>query len=191
MESKIQIDVDTSGQPQIRIDYRLTDDLRDKLIGRFLNWLGLPKDKGFWAYVRLGHEYQSRQDGPFDGAVAYIEPLDRRMLSAHMPEMQHALKDQNFKTDAPRSSESPTSKTVGIKFAILNHVNGQPRYYRGDGKWTPEHAEIPKDFIYDYEMARIICDFMSKDDKAIYAFGPIPERTPTLGEELNSALQQD
>lgn len=109
MESKIAIDIDTSGQPQIRIDYRLTDDLRDKLIGRFLNWLGLPRSKGFWAYVRLGHEYQSKPGGPFDCAVAFIEPLDRKTLSAHMPEIKYALEDEYHKIDidAPRSSEPP------------------------------------------------------------------------------------
>jgi len=178
MESKIQIDVDTSGQPQIRIDYRLTDDLRDKLIGRFLNWLGLPASKGFWAYIRLGHEYQSKPDGPFDGAVAYIEPLDRATLSSHMPEIDNVLRNEDFTVDAPRSSEA---------FIILNHAKGQPWYYRGDGKWTSDWTQIPEDFRYNYKTAQIICDFMSKDDKTIYAFGPIPE---TLGQELDRTLQK-
>lgn len=114
MESKIAIDVDTSGQPQIRIDYRLTDDLRDKLIGRFLNWLGLPRSRGFWAYIRLGHEYQSKPSGPFDCAVAFIEPLDRKTLSMHMPEIKYALEDEFHKIDidAPRNSEASAENNL-------------------------------------------------------------------------------
>lgn len=119
MESKIQIDVDTSGQPQIRIDYRLTDDLRDKIIGRFLNWLGLPRKRGFWAYVRLGHEYKSSPNGPFDCAVAFLEPLNRETLSMHMPEIQRALEDEypNTDVDAPRSSEAPPTNGLTIEIA--------------------------------------------------------------------------
>lgn len=181
MESKIAIDVDTSGQPQIRIDYRLTEDLRDKLIGRFLNWMGLPSSKGFWAYVRLGHEFKSKPDGSFDGAVVYLEPLDRTTLGMHMPEIRCALEGEDI--DAPRNSEAPPE----VKFAILNHVGGDPRYYRGDGKWTTDWTQIPAEFRFSYKTAELICDFMSKDDHTAYAFGKIPE---TLGEELNSRLRK-
>jgi len=42
MNSKIMIDIDMDDRPIIRIDYNnhgLTDDVRDKLIGRFINEL--------------------------------------------------------------------------------------------------------------------------------------------------------
>lgn len=86
MESKITIDIDPSGFPQLRIDYRLTGDLRDRLIGRFLSKMGIPDDRtGFWAYCRLGTEVQSKKDGTYDSAVVYIEPMDDQILSTHIP----------------------------------------------------------------------------------------------------------
>ena len=152
MESKIAIDVDTSGQPQIRIDYRLTDDLRDKLIGRFLNWLGLPRSRGFWAYVRLGHEYQIKPGDPFDSAVAFIEPLDRKTLSAHMPEIKYALEDEYHKIDidAPRSSEAPPD--IEDEPLICHQCNGTGEgrasglscsYCKGTGKEPIKYNQEP------------------------------------------------
>lgn len=99
MESKIQIDIDTNGVPQIRIDYRLTDDLRDKLIGRFLSKMGIPAErKGFWAYCRLGHETQSVKNGVYDGAVVVIEPMDEKMLSSHLSNIEYALSEHAAET---------------------------------------------------------------------------------------------
>lgn len=70
MESRITIDVDIEGQPQIRIDFNTKgedDDVRDKLIGRMVNHLypgGRPREvvmdfghehaNGMVAFVRLG-----------------------------------------------------------------------------------------------------------------------------------------
>lgn len=36
MESKIAIDIDVSGRPFIRLDFKGSEDLRDKVISRFL-----------------------------------------------------------------------------------------------------------------------------------------------------------
>jgi len=97
MQSKLSIDIDTSGLPQIRIDYRTSDDIRDRLIGRFLDKMGIPADKkGFWAYCRLCHETQSKQGGYYDGAVAVIEPMDEDVLGLHMPEIQNILKEPDL-----------------------------------------------------------------------------------------------
>ncbi|HEY9196658.1 MAG TPA: hypothetical protein VIM77_10345 [Mucilaginibacter sp.] len=40
MESKIMIDIDDSGHPFIYIDFKSSDDLRDKVISRFLTRTG-------------------------------------------------------------------------------------------------------------------------------------------------------
>lgn len=81
MESKIVIDIDGDGQPRIKIDYKLTDDLRDRLVGRFLYKMGIPAERpGFWAYCRLGHESN-------EGAVVTIEPLNDLVLAMHLPEI--------------------------------------------------------------------------------------------------------
>lgn len=40
MDSKIIIDIDHEGRPYISIDYRPTEDLRDKVLGRFLTATG-------------------------------------------------------------------------------------------------------------------------------------------------------
>lgn len=67
MDSKIMIDLDEEGQPRIKIDYKLTEDLRDRLVGRFLYKMGIPDQKNVeWALVRLGHENN-------EGSVAFIE----------------------------------------------------------------------------------------------------------------------
>lgn len=92
MESKITIDIDSSGLPQLRIDYRLSDDLRDRLIGRFLYRMGIPADNnGFWAYCRLGHETQSIKDGVPDGSVVFVEPMNKETLDLHMPEIENVF----------------------------------------------------------------------------------------------------
>lgn len=40
MESKIMIDIDDSGRPFIYVDYKGSEDLRDKVISRFLSRCG-------------------------------------------------------------------------------------------------------------------------------------------------------
>jgi hypothetical protein len=97
MQSKLSIDIDTSGLPQIRIDYHYSDDIRDRLVGRFLDKMGIPGERtGFWAYCRLGHQTQSKQGGYYDGAVAVIEPMDEDVLGLHMPEIQNILKEPDL-----------------------------------------------------------------------------------------------
>lgn len=70
MESKIFIDVDADGQPQIRIDYKHSgdgNDVRDKLIGRFLFEVYATDDQNKTVDVSLdrGNEHP-------DGMVAFI-----------------------------------------------------------------------------------------------------------------------
>lgn len=78
------------GQPQIRIDFRLghdedNQDLRDRILGRFLKKLGIPSARtGFWCYCRMGHETHN-------GLVAFIEPMDIHILSLHFPEIENVL----------------------------------------------------------------------------------------------------
>lgn len=69
MESKVFIDIDSEGQPQIRIDYRHNDnggDVRDKLLARFLFDImyGNPKKA-----IDVSMEYGHHTD---EGAVAFI-----------------------------------------------------------------------------------------------------------------------
>lgn len=94
MRSRIKIDLDTSGKAHIRIDYQCTDDLRDRLVGRFISKMGIPeKRNGFWAYCRLGHETQSKVNGVYDGVVVVIEPMDEDILSTHLKEIEYALSE--------------------------------------------------------------------------------------------------
>lgn len=115
MQSKLSIDIDTSGLPQIRIDYRLSDDIRDRLVGRFLDRMSVPGERnGFWAYCRLGHETQSKKDGYFDGAVVFIEPMDINVLGLHQPEMQRFLDKElpSSPTDGDRPGDARAPKTI-------------------------------------------------------------------------------
>lgn len=132
MESKIQIDIDNSGLPQIRIDYRLTDDLRDRLIGRFIDRMGIPADRnGFWAYCRLGHETQSIKDGVHDGRVVFVEPMNKEVLDLHMPEIENMFGGRERMTEREA-------------LQIVNHlcVNALPHdIYK---KW---HDEMFKDTV--------------------------------------------
>lgn len=99
MHSRIRIDVDATGKPQIRIEYQVTDDLRDRLVGRFISKMGIPeKRNGFWAYCRLGHETQSKLNGVHDGMVVVIEPLDEGILSTHLKEIEYALSEHAAET---------------------------------------------------------------------------------------------
>lgn len=72
MESKIFIDVNSDGKPQIRIDYNWSgekDDVRDKLLGRFLfnmNY-GSPQPAMLNLRLVLGHHHEK-------GMVCFIEP---------------------------------------------------------------------------------------------------------------------
>lgn len=66
MESKIFIDVDAGGQPQIRIDYKHTgdgSDVRDKLMGRFISDVIYADPKGKSVDVSLEHGHDDREGG--------------------------------------------------------------------------------------------------------------------------------
>lgn len=80
MDSKIFIDLDSQGNPQLRIDYKHTgdgSDVRDKMIGRFLSEvLGT---EGHTTELVLEHSHSDR-----DGTVALVRlkshiimPLDK------------------------------------------------------------------------------------------------------------------
>lgn len=67
MESRITIDVDIEGQPQIRIDFSTKgedDDVRDKLIGRMVNHL-YPGAEQREITMDFGHEHTN-------GMVAFV-----------------------------------------------------------------------------------------------------------------------
>jgi len=56
--------------------------------------MGIPAARrGFWAYVRLGHETQSQPNGAYDGAVVFIEPMNESTLEIHLPEMTALLRN--------------------------------------------------------------------------------------------------
>lgn len=98
MESKIQIDATADGLPQIRIDYKLTGDLRDKTVGRFLYTMGIPSEREvFWAFCRLGHETKSTEGGSVNGALVFIEPIFPDDLGHHISEMKRCLPDSENK----------------------------------------------------------------------------------------------
>jgi hypothetical protein len=99
--SKITIDHDEAMGAQIRIDYRFSDDLRDRMVGRFLQKMGIPSDRrGFWAYCRLGHETT-------DGCVVMIEPMDERVFSLHQPGMEDVLRQYNGKMPEQKPDTDP------------------------------------------------------------------------------------
>lgn len=71
MESKIQIDINGDGQPRIKIDYKLSEDIRDRLVGRFLYKAGIPDNQEqAFVLLRLGHELRNG-----DGACVFIDLL--------------------------------------------------------------------------------------------------------------------
>lgn len=70
MQSKLFIDIDPEGNPQIRIEYKHTgegDDVRDKLIARFISDVMFDSSRGNPSSVILEHGHA---DG--DGTTAFI-----------------------------------------------------------------------------------------------------------------------
>lgn len=70
MDSKIFIDLDAQGNPQLRIDYKHTgdgSDVRDKMIGRFLFDVMYPTEAGKQIDVTLEHGHTDHT-----GTVAFV-----------------------------------------------------------------------------------------------------------------------
>lgn len=135
MESKIVIDVDSNGIPQIKINYQWSEDVRDRLIGRFFNKMGIPNERGgFWAYVRKGAESCSAGSTGIDQMVCVIEPLDRKMLSQHYNEIQ-------FNVTEYENSESVNFLEKGV-FSQMDELASQNLDNETLEKWEEVKKQI-------------------------------------------------
>lgn len=61
MKSRITIDVDYDNQPCILIDYQESDDVRDKLVKRFIEGFGGTSVFAHFQYTIQGSDYQANR----------------------------------------------------------------------------------------------------------------------------------
>jgi hypothetical protein len=74
MESKISIDVDYEMNPAITIKFKSTEDVRDRLVGLFLQ-KAIPKDVTFDGFARISR-LNSLDDGTLLAEIIPIHPMD-------------------------------------------------------------------------------------------------------------------
>jgi hypothetical protein len=70
MKSKITIDLDIDNQPIVKIDFQPSDDVRDKMVKRFLETFGHSSVWCRW-------EYQNQVE---DGSTSILRPISPERL---------------------------------------------------------------------------------------------------------------
>lgn len=81
MKSRISIDVDYDNQPIIRIEYSPSEDVRDKLVKRFMETFGGDSYFATFFYVNSTLDMGQNRD-------AVIRPLPVREMSSHVENFQ-------------------------------------------------------------------------------------------------------
>jgi hypothetical protein len=81
MQSKIWIDIDEDNQPIIRIDYRPSSDVKDKMVKRFMDTFD--KDSWFATFFmnKKGSDPSIQDSG-------YIRPIPVKNFGIHLPDMK-------------------------------------------------------------------------------------------------------
>lgn len=78
MKSRISIDVDYNNQPIIKIEYNESDDVRDKLVKRFLEGFG--GDSKWAGFKFIGHQNS--------GSISEITPIKMESLEEESKAMK-------------------------------------------------------------------------------------------------------
>lgn len=86
MRSKITIDLDEDNQPIIKIDYYASEDVRDKMVKRFLETFG---GSSCWAEFK----YADLTTTEYQNSMAKIRPIAPPDLQKHSEEMIKAAKE--------------------------------------------------------------------------------------------------
>lgn len=81
MRSKITIDFDETNQPIIKIDYFASEDVRDKMVKRFLEGLGKASN---WCEVKFVNEGVES----YDNSTATLTPIPPLQMLAHANKMK-------------------------------------------------------------------------------------------------------
>jgi hypothetical protein len=88
MQSKIWIDIDNDNQPIIRIDYRHSEDVKDKLVKRFMETF----DKESW-FATFFFDNKSPDLTVQDSA--YIRPIPVKNFGIHLTDMKRVWETFN------------------------------------------------------------------------------------------------
>ena len=78
MLSKIQIDIDADNQPVIKIEYRASEDVRDKMVKRFMETFG---GESWFASFNF-HQHKDNGD-----CVALVRPIPIKDFKYHVADM--------------------------------------------------------------------------------------------------------
>lgn len=96
MLSRISIDVDGDNQPIIKIEYKPSDDVRDKLVKKFMETFG---GQSVFATFHF-------QNSPLEqsNSLALIRPLPVRDFHYHANDFQRHLEENKFRPSIPEQS---------------------------------------------------------------------------------------
>lgn len=83
MESRISIDLDTDNQPIIKIDYKPSDDVRDKMVKRFMETFGGNSVFATFYFQNSAHDQSNH--------VAVIRPLSVSDFKYHADDFNRHL----------------------------------------------------------------------------------------------------
>lgn len=92
MLSKLMIDLDHDNQPIIKIDYRASDDVRDKMVKRFLETFG---GGSAWAQFHFDH-WQPDQENPNRYAIIRPIPVNRLTEEGKSMASQGKIHDESL-----------------------------------------------------------------------------------------------
>jgi hypothetical protein len=106
MKSRITIDLDYDNQPIITIEYQASEDVRDKMVGRFLGQFG---GDSSWAHFNF------ESHGDKGNSVAKIRPISAYNLPEEVIPMigqaqNHIKERQRLQKDFPDSA--PTEQYI-------------------------------------------------------------------------------
>ncbi len=89
MKSKITIDMDWDNQPIIKIEYQESDDVRDKMVKRFMETFG---GKSYWATFFYDQSISEMTEKA--NSKAQIRPIKPSQLSEHWKDMRDSALDE-------------------------------------------------------------------------------------------------
>lgn len=105
MKSRITLDVDHDNQPIIKIEYNPSDDVRDKLVKRFLETFGSESCWARFEYVTANHEHKVlNREAVLRPVCAYDLPEEvqemQRLANLHL-QMRKKVTDEfvEYKTE--------------------------------------------------------------------------------------------
>lgn len=89
MESRISIDMDWDNQPIIRIDYKHSEDVRDKMVKRFMESFGGSSTLATFFFSNIASEQSD--------TTATIRPLPVKEFEQHLTYFQNMIDVANSK----------------------------------------------------------------------------------------------